>query len=77
MAYRTPHRVTVTEVRPVDKYERMASATTADGTQLKVLEVRVGVDLWRVKRRYLVEEAFQTVREGTVEACVEAYNRLS
>lgn len=76
---RSPHRITLAEVVPQGEWVQKAAASTADGTQRKVLEVQVGGTSWRVRRRYFTDglDAWTTVCEGTAEVCVGAYNRLS
>ena len=77
----TPHKVTVKELWKYeeDRWDNFASATTADGTQRKHLDVRIGSHGYRVQRRYFEDNGeWDTIYSGT--SCAEAikyYNGLS
>ena len=78
----TPHKVTVKELWKYeeDRWDNFASATTADGTQRKHLDVRIGSHGYRVQRRYFAEkpDTWATIYEGRdLEEAVRIYNGLS
>ena len=76
------HKITVQDVLLYCKngrWDNFASATTADGTQRKHLDVRIGSHGYRVQRRYFEDNGeWDTIYSGT--SCAEAikyYNGLS
>lgn len=78
LARRQPHRISVEDLTNLG-WREVASATTADASQRKRLEVAVGDKSLRLSRRYLAtNEDWQVVYEGySVEEAVRLYNGLS
>ena len=75
-----PHIITETEVLADGLWCQMASATTADDTQVKRLEAACGREGWRVSRRYFGDignDAWEVIQEGTLVECIHSYNLLS
>lgn len=77
---REPHRLDVRKDFPASfGWVQHASATTADDSQRKRLEVEIGKVNYRVRRKYCApDEDWQTIYEGdNLAEAVRLYNSLS
>lgn len=76
------HKITVQDVLLYcqnGRWDNFASATTADRTQRKHLDVRINEEGYRVTRRYFAEkpDTWITIYEGRdLEEAVRLYNGL-
>jgi len=68
-------KLTVEEVKDCI-WALLAQDIIADRTQVKRLEINLSSGGYRVRRAYFHEKS-ETIKKGTLEECVEAYNSLS